>query len=624
MPVVPVLNFELTPGSLSTPLLLRSLARYNAFLPPVAKGDSIGAPVYVYVPPDASETLSLISATPTQYNYSISSGGGSGPARISALSSYGAMYAMETIAQIATAHGGLPALSIVDAPLLTWRGLMLDAGRRFFNVSLVMNVLDTMAASKLNVLHWHLADDCRFGVESQLYPAVTSNLTGLLGGFYTAADLASIQAYAADRGISIVPEFDVPGHSHGLVALGEAGAVKFCYPTDPTRSQLYGDPQNTTLNTITALYAEMAGLFPASEVLHIGADETSAEGPCTTDSTFALERAILRSVQSVSGGNKTPAGWEEVLFDAGAATPETIVYAWSRYSPADIIATGRRAVDSSDAHWYFTDAAAPFPQGWAGCWSNPTSGVPAAGLPLLLGAEASMWTDRYCYANQCGASGGAAPIGAPLFPPSQDDAFGRSVGGMIWPRGLVAAGAFWGFDSTQDPTSPAFVAQIDALTNTIAARGGLVCPAGCLCDELTACGKPYIPVLPPSAGSAADVATCTAPFPSAALWALQGDGSLTLAANTSLCLVEPSGGGYPAALASCTTPPATSWRHDAVTAELVSAASGLCLDTRASDGVVGTYTCGSGEGFHQANQQWALDSTTGAIISLAGGCLQVK
>ena len=234
-----------------------------------------------------------------------------------------------------------------------------------------------------------------------------------------------------------------------------------------------------------------------------------------------------------------------------------------------------------------------------------------------------MWTDRYCYVNQCGASGGAAPIGAPLFPPSQDDAFGRSVGGMIWPRGLVAAGAFWGFDSTQDPTSPTFVAQIDALTNTIAARGGLVCPAGCQCDELTACGKPYIPVLPPSAGSAAAVATCTAPFPPAALWVLQGDGSLALAANTSLCLVEPSGGGYPAALASCAAP-ATSWRHDAVTAELISAASGLCLDTRASDGVVGTYTCGSGEGFHQANQQWALDSTTGAIVSLAGGCLQVK
>jgi hypothetical protein len=74
----------------------------------------------------------------------------------------GAAYAMETVVQLVRVHGGLPAVRIDDAPLLAWRGLMLDAGRRFFPVPLVHNILDTMAASKLNVLHWHLVDSASF------------------------------------------------------------------------------------------------------------------------------------------------------------------------------------------------------------------------------------------------------------------------------------------------------------------------------------------------------------------------------------------------------------------------------------------------------------------------------
>ena len=214
VPVVPILRFELAQGSLSTPRLLRGIARYNTFLPTLAAGVS-GAPVRVYVPPTATEVLSLVSEVPTLYNYSIAAGG-AGPAFISAPSSYGAMYGMETLAQIATAHGGLPALSIVDAPTLTWRGLMLDAGRRFFNVSLVQNILDTMAGTKLNVLHWHLSDDCRFGVESKLYPAATSSLTGLLGGFYTASDVARCARGWLSRDV------------------GRRGQVAFCPPRRTT------------------------------------------------------------------------------------------------------------------------------------------------------------------------------------------------------------------------------------------------------------------------------------------------------------------------------------------------------------------------------------------------------
>jgi len=110
---------------------------------------------------------------------------------------------------------------------------------------------------------------------------------------------------------------------------------------------------------------EMAGLF-TDEVFNIGCDETSVKGRCTLDSTFAIERQVLTAIQKEFG--KTPEGWEEVLFDAGAATNATIVNAWARHSASEITATGRRAVESRSRAFYFTGAAPGGPDGWSKCW----------------------------------------------------------------------------------------------------------------------------------------------------------------------------------------------------------------------------------------------------------------
>ncbi len=86
---------------------------------------------------------------------------------------------------------------------------MIDSGRRFFPVPLVENLLDTMAATKLNILHLHASDMCRFGVESKKFPSLTKSLTGIHAGFYTQDDVKLLQQYAKERGIRVVPEFDV-------------------------------------------------------------------------------------------------------------------------------------------------------------------------------------------------------------------------------------------------------------------------------------------------------------------------------------------------------------------------------------------------------------------------------
>ena len=105
-------------------------------------------------------------------------------------------------------------VSIADAPSFAWRGLMLDAGRRFFPVGAVLNLMDTMLAAKLNVLHLHASDECRFGVESKLYPNLTASLSGAFGGFYTQVDIKALIAEGGSRGIRVVPEFGECPNTH--------------------------------------------------------------------------------------------------------------------------------------------------------------------------------------------------------------------------------------------------------------------------------------------------------------------------------------------------------------------------------------------------------------------------
>lgn len=179
----------------ASPRLGRGLVRYSSIAqrvvgPAASVGASVlsGATVCVE---DADETL---SAT-TDYSYDILITPGSAPA-LRARSVYGALYAMESFVQLFTPGGVLDAsrVELHDAPAYSWRGLMIDSGRRFFPVPVVQNLLDTLQAAKLNVLHLHASDHCRFGVESLLYPNLTAALTGVLGGFYSqvGADCESI------------------------------------------------------------------------------------------------------------------------------------------------------------------------------------------------------------------------------------------------------------------------------------------------------------------------------------------------------------------------------------------------------------------------------------------------
>ncbi|MDF1576224.1 MAG: family 20 glycosylhydrolase [Bacteroidales bacterium] len=189
----------------------------------------------------------------------------------------GILYALESLLQLAVKQEGqwvIPVMRLEDHPRYPWRGLMIDACRHWIPREVIIRNLEAMAALKMNVFHWHLTESQAFRVESKLFPKLHE--FGSNGDYYTQDDIREIIEFAADRGIRVVPEFDVPGHTaawfvgHPELASGPGpyeldSAMLGIQPAmDPTRDEVY--------EFLDQFFGEMSGLFP-EEYLHIGGDE---------------------------------------------------------------------------------------------------------------------------------------------------------------------------------------------------------------------------------------------------------------------------------------------------------------------------------------------------------------
>jgi hexosaminidase len=223
--------------------------------------------------------------------------------------------------------------TIADAPRFAWRGVMLDPARHFLSVATLKRQIDAMERLKFNTLHLHLSDDQGFRVESLRYPRLNAD-----GEFYRQSEIRDLVAYAADRGIRIVPEFDIPGHSRAFVtAYPEVGTV--------SKTTFLGQPEvalnpasEETYRFLERLFGEMAPLFPDPH-FHIGGDEVSrtvwADAADVkalmarenlADSKAVEAYFLRRAAAIVRRLGKTVIGWEEVS-DAGLPK-DSIVQAW--------------------------------------------------------------------------------------------------------------------------------------------------------------------------------------------------------------------------------------------------------------------------------------------------------
>src|SRR5204863_3755159 len=179
----------------------------------------------------------------------------------------GALHGLETLLQLIDADRDgyyLPGVSIQDQPRFPWRGLLIDVGRHYEPMEVLKRNLDAMAAVKLNVLHWHLTEDQGFRIESKKFPELTG--LGSDGLYYTQDQAREIIAYARERGIRVVPEFDMPGHVQSwLVGYPELGSA----PGPFEVARKWGvmdatfDPSNEKVYKFLDVFiGEMAKLFP--------------------------------------------------------------------------------------------------------------------------------------------------------------------------------------------------------------------------------------------------------------------------------------------------------------------------------------------------------------------------
>ena len=255
---------------------------------------------------------------------------GEGGVVLGARTTGGALRGVETLLQLVRSGPEgweLPACEVSDRPRFAWRGLLLDPARHFLPVAALRRTVEAMAAVKLNVLHLHLSDDQAFRLESRVVPELTA--AGSDGRFFTQAELRELVALAADYGIRVVPELDVPGHTTSWLV----GRPDLASGPGPHRLRArFGiardalDPTNEAVyDVVDALLGELADLFPDAFV-HVGGDEVRREtwldneriagwmkANGVASPTDLQARFTARVTTLARGHGRRAVGWDEVL-----------------------------------------------------------------------------------------------------------------------------------------------------------------------------------------------------------------------------------------------------------------------------------------------------------------------
>lgn len=207
----------------------------------------------------------------------------------------GALHGLQTLVQLVEKKGvefAIPNLIINDAPRFQWRGLMIDVSRHFMPIDVIERNIDAMATVKMNVLHLHLTDDQGFRIESKIFPKLHSE--GSNGDYYSQTQISDLIDYARDRGIEIVPEFDMPGHTKSWFA-GHPELASAPGPYEPgspmNMSDLLGKDGNFSLDafyskTLTDVLEPVKGYKKLFTWLTKPASTTNQTAPLAEVSDF--------------------------------------------------------------------------------------------------------------------------------------------------------------------------------------------------------------------------------------------------------------------------------------------------------------------------------------------------
>src|SRR6266699_6279 len=413
---------------------LRQLARQTGF-PLALKSSKTGKATLVIQTDHASKEIQEVGEDES-YILDVSPAS----ARLRATTPLGTMHGLQTFLQLVDVSSdgfAVPAVTIQDRPRFPWRGLMIDSARHFTPLDVIRRNLDGMEALKLDVFHWHLSDNQGFRVESKSFPKLQE--LGSAGLYYTQVEIRDVIAYARDRGIRVVPEFDMPGHSTSwFVGYPELASAPGPYEIerrwgvfdaamDPTKESTY--------KFLDRFIEEMAKLFP-DQFFHVGGDEVNgkqwdankeiqefmrAHGIQNNQALQAYFNKRLQPIVEKHG--KSMIGWDEIL---DPTLPKDItVQSWR--GQASLAAAAKQGYRGILSNGYYLDLGWPASRHYA---VDPISGDAANLSPeeqkRILGGESCIWAEYV-------------------------DA--QNIDSRIWPRNASIAERLWSPADVRDPAS---------------------------------------------------------------------------------------------------------------------------------------------------------------------------
>jgi len=368
------------------------------------------------------------------YQLSVSEAG----AKLSAANPLGILRGLQTLLQLVETTGkgfAVPSVTIKDQPRFPWRGLLIDVSRHFIPLDVLKRNLDGMAAVKMNVLHWHLSDDQGFRVESKRFPKLHE--MGSDGLYYTQSEIREFVEYAHDRGIRVLPEFDIPGHSRSwFVGYPELASSPGPYKIDPAGPDSVMDPtQESTYKFLDKFIGEMAKLFPDA-YFHIGGDEVDGKfwdanpkiqsfihvhGMKNNQDLQAYFNQRLQKI--LNKHHKVMVGWDEILHPE---LPKTIVVQSWR-GQESLATAARQGYSGLLSFGYYLDLIWPAARHYAiDPMSDAAATLNAEEKGRILGGEACMWSE--------------------LVGP-------ETIDSRIWPRNAVIAERLWSPQEIKDVNS---------------------------------------------------------------------------------------------------------------------------------------------------------------------------
>ena len=310
----------------------------------------------------------------------------------------------------------LACVKINDYPKFKWRGLLLDCCRHFMSIDFVKRYIDLLAYHKMNVLHWHLTEDQGWRIEIDKYPKLTDvgawrkeKDGSIYGGFYTKEQIKEVVDYAYKRGVNIVPEIELPGHSvAALAAYPEYSCTGGPFEVEKdwgVFKDIYCAGNDSTFVFLENVLDEIIELFP-SKYIHIGGDEAPKYrwencSKCkkrikdeNIQDTHELQSYFIQRIENyISGKGKKLIGWDEIL-EGGLANDAT-VQSWRGFEGAlEAVKTGHDAIVSPTSHAYFDYDLDAIDLEKVYNFDPIPIDVPSDKLKHIIGGECNMWSER--------------------------------------------------------------------------------------------------------------------------------------------------------------------------------------------------------------------------------------